>query len=421
MKTRICFLLSGTALSAVYLAPFGVAQGGTDWFDRSPVQPVSEQTDPTTEPVPIANGGIDLSPEVVFETGLNSNVLATDLNEIDDSYVGFTPSITMNSNWRRHALDGYFGVEHVHYSELTDERHTDLKVKLRGRLDLGEQTSVTLGVSGADETEDRTALSNVPLSTEPNEYTRIGGVFGFSHQAGRFITTASLAVDSFDHDDVEIAGALIQDQDFRDHDELTGSARVAYAVNRNVALYTSVDHIEADFRPPNIFNAFNRDYSGTVLLLGTDFDLNNTISGDVGLGYQSYTYDDPSFEDISDFAFAGNVDWQVANATTLSAAAARRVIDPGLILTNAAIETGASLRLEQGVSKKFSLNGEAGYAQYEFELIDRDDDRLDLKLGANWKLNPNIWLEGGYQISDQTSDFQAFTDNRVVLKMRVFP
>ena len=421
MKTRLCFLLSGTALSAVCLAPVGVTQDGTDWFDRSPVQPVSEQTDAATEPVPIANGSIDLSPEVLFSTGLDSNVLATDLNEIDDSYVGFTPSITMNSNWKRHAIDGYFGVEHVQYSELTDERHTDLTVKLRGRLDLGEKTSLTLEINGEDETEDRTELSNVPLSTEPNEFSRIGGALGFLHQAGRFITTASLAVNSYDYDDVEIAGGLIQDQDFRDHDELTGSARIAYAVNRNVALYTSVDHTEADFRPPNIFNAFNRDYSGTVLLFGTDFDLNNAISGDIGLGYQNYTYDDVSFEDIGDFAFTGHVDWQVANATTVSAAAARRVIDPGLIATNAAIETGASLRLEQGVTKKFSLNGEAGFSQYEFELIDRDDDRLNLKLGGNWKLNQNIWLEGGYQISDQTSDFQAFTDNRVVLKMRVFP
>ena len=96
-------------------------------------------------------------------------------------------------------------------------------------------------------------------------------------------------------------------------------------------------------------------------------------------------------------------------------------MDPGVALSNAAIETGASLRLEQGLTSKIYLTGEAGFTQYAFETIDRDDDRVDLSVGANWKINPNIWLEGGYQVIDQTSDVQAFTDNRMLLKMRIFP
>ena len=245
--------------------------------------------------------------------------------------------------------------------------------------------------------------------------------FAVEHQAGRRQTRASVDYNSYDLDDVEVAGGLFQDQDFRDRDEITGSARLAYAATPNVALYAQVDHTEADFQPPNIFNAFNRDYSGTVLLFGTDFALGKSVSGDVALGYQNYSYDDVSFEDISDVALAGHVDWQLASATTLSATAKRAVIDPGLINTNAAIKTGGSVRLEQGLSKRFSINGEAGFAQYAFETIDRDDDRLNLKLGGQWKINPNLWFEGGYQITDQTSDIQPFTDNRVLLKMRVFP
>ena len=111
----------------------------------------------------------------------------------------------------------------------------------------------------------------------------------------------------------------------------------------------------------------------------------------------------------------------LTDSTTLSAEAGRSVIDPGLALTNAAIETGASVRLEQGLTPKFFLSGEAGFTQYAFETIDRDDDRLELRVGANWKINPSIWLEGGYEVIDQTSDVQAFTDNRMMLKMRIFP
>jgi hypothetical protein len=140
-----------------------------------------------------------------------------------------------------------------------------------------------------------------------------------------------------------------------------------------------------------------------------------------GLGYQHYSYDDVLFEDISDIAFESSVDWRLADRTTLSAEAERAVIDPGVALSNAAIETGARVRLEQGLTSKFSLNGEAGFSNYDYETIEREDDRVNLQVGANWKINPNIWLEGGYQVIDQTSDVQSFTDNRALLKMRIFP
>ena len=161
------------------------------------------------------------------------------------------------------------------------------------------------------------------------------------------------------------------------------SARVAYAMSRATAIYAQAEHIEADYTPPGIFNAFNRDHSGKVLLVGTDFELGKPVRGDIGVGYQYYTYDDASFEDISDVALAGHVDWMLASRTTLSAGAERAVIDRGLALTNAVIETGASVRLEQGLTPKLFLTGEAGFTQFAFEPIERDDDRVDLRVGAN--------------------------------------
>jgi len=261
----------------------------------------------------------------------------------------------------------------------------------------------------------------VPTSLEPNEFTKLGGSIGLGHQAGRIQVQTKLGFASYDYDDAELEGDLFQDQDFRDRDEVTVSGRVAYAVNPSNALYAQAKVLQADYAAPNVFNAFNRDHTGTVLMVGADFELGETVRGDLGLGYQYYSYDDALFDDINDIAFEGHLDWQLADRTTLSAETERVVIDPGVALSNAAIETAARVRLEQGLTTKLSVNGEAGFAQYAFETIDRDDDRVNLGIGANWKINPNIWLEGGYQVIDQTSDVQSFTDNRALLKMRIFP
>ena len=407
---------------AVLIMPTPIlAQDQGDPFARAEIVPPSEETSPDYDPKPIIAGRYELRPEAMFSAGLNSNVLGTELNEIEDSFVGFTPAISLDSDYLRHALGAYIEVDHRENSDLSDESRTNLKIKLRGRLDLGEKTSVVVQLSGVDETEDRLEPSNVPTSLEPNEYTKVGGAIGLGHQAGRIQLQAKLGFASYDYDDAELAEDLFQDQDFRDRDEITASGRLAYAVTPSNAVFAQAKVIQADYPEPNVFNAFNRDHTGTVLLVGTDFEFGDNLRGDLGLGYQFYSYDDATFEDISDVAFAGRVDWRLAERTTLSAEAERAVFDPGVPLSNAAIETGARVRLEQGLTSKLSINGEAGFAQYAYETIDRDDDRVNLHLGANWKINPNIWLEGGYQIIDQTSDVQAFTDNRALLKMRIFP
>ena len=414
---------SGISLvvSAAIVPMLAAAQTSDDYFERDGVTPVSERTAPALDPVAIPLSGLEVRPEAVFSGGLVSNVLATEADEVDDIYVGFSPRFVLSSAWDKHAFDADAEVDHREFSDLKDESRTNLKIKLRGRLDLGRQTHLHLKLKAADQTEPRDALSSVPSALEPNEYSALGGAIGLEHQSGRIRLTTDLALSEYDYDDAELSGDLFQDQDFRDHSALTASARLAYALDRNVAVYTDVKHTEADYDPANFFSAFNRDSSGTVILLGTDFALGESISGEVGVGYQYYTYDDPAFDDISDFAFAGNVDVSLAPRTTLSLAAERKVIDPGTALSNAAIETGGRVILEQGLTRKLFLSGEAGLKQYAFETVDRDDDRVDLKLAANWKINPSIWLEGGYQVTDQSSDVQEFTDNRVLIRMRIFP
>ena len=415
-------LATGAAILSALFMPFpGAAQDAGDPFARVDIISPSEESDPKYDPKPIPLGRFELRHEAMFSTGLNSNVIGTELNELDDTFVGCTPAVSLDSNFLRHASNGYIEVDHREFSDLSDESRTNLKIKLRGRLDLGEKTSVVVQFSGVDETEDRLESSNVSTSLEPNEYTKIGGAIGLGHQAGRVQVQAKLGFASYDFDDAELDGDLFQDQDFRDRDELTTTGRVAYAVSPSNAVFAQAKLVQADYPEPNVFNAFNRDNTGAVFMVGTDFELGDILRGDVGLGYQRYAYDDASFEDISDVAFAGHVDWRLAERTTLSAEAERVVIDPGVALSNAAIETGASVRLEQGLTSKLSIKGEAGFAQYTYETIDRDDDRVDLQIGANWKINPNIWLEGGYQVIDQSSDVQSFTDNRALLKMRIFP
>jgi uncharacterized protein (PEP-CTERM system associated) len=155
--------------------------------------------------------------------------------------------------------------------------------------------------------------------------------------------------------------------------------------------------------------------------VGTDFELASLLRGDIGVGYLQSEYDDPSFTDVDGLSIDGNLQWFVSQLTTISAAARRSVIDPGLATTSAAIDSGVSVRADHELRRNVIINGQVRFTNFDFENIDRDDDRYSVGAGATWKLNPNIWIDGSYEYTDQSSNVQDFSENRFLIGFRIFP
>ena len=421
MSLKQVRLAAMCAASAIMMPTMASPQSDPDLFDRGEFSPVDERANTATDPVPFPVGAFLVQPSVDFSAGFTSNLFATDINEETSSFIGFAPGIDVYSDWSKHAFGANLKVDHLENSDNSAESRTNVELGLDGRLDLSQSTQLFGELFSEDLTEDRTEISTISGSLEPNEHSRLAGALGIVHQANHWQLDASMGYATFDHDDVELPGDLFQDQDFRDRDEYDGRIRLAYAVGENWAAYAEAKRVQAEFDPPGFFNAFNRDYEGNVLSVGSDFSFGDNVRGDIGIGFLTYTFNDPSFADIEDVSVSGNVQWTLAEATTIETDFTRGVIDPGIVETIAAVETGVNVRTAHGLTSKVFLIGEAGFNNYEFENLDRSDDRVDVLVGANWKLNKNIWLESNYEMRNSSSPVQEFTDNRVLFRMRVFP
>lgn len=421
MKSKQTGLAVLSAASAVILSAPAVAETPPGLSERGSFTPADARPNAAVDPVPFPVGIFILQPRVDFGADWRSNVLATATGEESATAFVFNPRFDVSSDWARHGLGGVLEIDHVENPDFSSESFTDVKLGLNGQLDLGPATRLFAQIQTEDITEDRTALSTIAGALEPNEYTRSGGGIGVERESKRWRIEADLSLFSFDHDDAELPNDLFQDQDLRDRDEISGRVRFVYAASANWAAYAEAQRREADFDPPNIFNAFNRDYEGNVFSLGSEFALGNAVRGEIGVGFMSYTYNDPSFADIEDVSISGNVQWALAPQTTLETGFSRGIIDPGLAADIAVAETGANVRLAHGLSATVFLIGEAGFNTYAFENIDRSDDRVDVLVGAKWKLNQNLWLESHYEVRDSSSPVQAYSDNRLLFRMRVFP
>jgi len=392
-----------------------------DFFIRDKYEAVTERAQPEFAPLPVRVGVFDARPEVDFSAGFTDNLFAATANEIDDTFVGFAPSVELDSTWSRHALGFSASLDHLEYSDTDSESRTNFGAGVDGRLDANESLFLFGSFRFDDLTEPRSNIASLQNASEPVEFTRSGGEAGAQYEAGRVRLRGSLGYRTFDFDDIELSNGLIQDQDFRDRDETSLAGRLSYAVERDWALFAEAVYTDNDYDPPNIFNALDRDSQGTIVRVGSDFELTSLLRGDVGIGYQQYEYADAAFEDVDGVSVAANVQWFVTQLTTISGGAQRNVIDPGLVLSNAAVETTASARADHELRRNLILTGEAQFTNFDFENIDRNDDRFIARVGATLKINPNLWLDGSYELTDQSSNVQDFSKNRVLFGFQIFP
>jgi len=397
------------------------AQDGEDFFIRDKYEAVTERVQEEFDPLPVRIGAFEARPEVNFSAGFTDNLFASTADEIDDSFVGFAPTVDLTSTWSRHALGVSATLDHLEYSDTDSESRTNLVLGADGRID-ASQTVALFGSAGIEDlTEPRSNIASLQNAAEPVEFSRARGEAGIQYESGRIKARGAFGFATLDYDDIELSNGLIQDQDFRDRDETRLEGRFSYAVERDWALFAEAIYAENDYDPPNIFNAQNRDSQGTTVRVGSDFELASLLRGDIGIGYQQFEYDDPSFETVDGLSVAGNLQWFVTQLTTVSGGAQRNVIDPGLVLSNAAVETTVSARADHELRRNLIISGETNFTNFDFENIDRNDDRFTAKVGATWKINPNIWLDGSYELTDQSSNVQDFSENRVLFGLRIFP
>lgn len=416
---RLSARLRTTALGALVfalLAPLSAAQ--ENLFARDRYTSVTERAQPDFDPEPIRLGRFLARP--VLDTGLayQTNIFAAASGEVADVIATLAPSVGLVSDWSRHQLAFDARVEHREYLDEGDESTTGYGVAGRGRVDVTSRFNLTGGLRAEKAFEPRSATANLPQAAEPTEFDRTGAEVGANYTAGRIQLRGRISADNYDYSDVALRTGGTADQDFRDRDETQLVARAAFAPQRDWAVFAEARLIERDYDGAG---GANRDSTGTVFQVGTDFELNALLRGEVAVGYLQTEFDSGAFADIDGLSLDGRVQWFVSQLTTLTGTATRTVVDPGLAGAAAAVLTGVDLRADHELRRNWLVFGEAGLANTDFEGFNREDDRAQIGVGTLWKINKRAWLEAAYRYTNQDSQVQEFSDNRLTVSLKLRP
>ncbi len=367
---------------------------------------------PELSPYGIQNGGFVYSPSAVYSFGYNDNVYATK-NDKESSYISeFTPSISANSIWSRHALNfdatASFGKNH----SFPTEDYTDWSLGADGMLEIRHDIKLFAGVGFGHEHVDRTAPDD-SRGIEPTEFDRASFFTRYTQKFGRMAGTMALNIVNKEYDNVEgirFGFPITIDNSTRDRTEYRLRMRGSYQYVGKERVFLSITAFETDY---DSVGANGRDKSSTGLepAVGADFDYHGILVGVISVGYRSQDYHDP-LPDIDTPIVEANIHWNITDLTTANFGVDQSIRESINQFFSGYVSSTASLGLDHELRRDLVLNLAFHYTEDEYEGIDpaeRNDESYYLVAGATYKMNRNFYFDAQYVYSQRESDFSLST------------
>jgi hypothetical protein len=380
---------------------------------------VAERPRPSYDAVGIRAGAFMILPQASVSEKYNDNIYATDTNETDDFITTLGASIAVNSGWSRHALNLNAGVSKDIYADNTGENRLDWNVGANGRLDATRDTRLSGGASYAQLHEDRGDPNSPAAAAEPTEYDLLSANAAFDQRFNRLTARVSGGYENYDYKDVAATGGGIIDQDDRDRVQYEEALRFGYDVSPDTNVYVqgTLNQRDYDLSPPTV--PTNRDSDGYAVAVGSDFRLSSLAQGGIFVGYQSQSYDNPAFSDVSGLSYGADVEWYTTPLTTVTFSAAATVEETTSVGASGYLSQTVGIRVDHELLRNVLLNGRVSYANDDYEGISRTDDIVRAGLGVDYLVNRNFTLGLGYDFTNKNSNVAGvdYTRNQIGLTL----
>jgi hypothetical protein len=392
MKIGFKQVVLTTALAGL-AAPAALAQSADNPFLRGRYTAVTERQQSEFDPEAVRAGAFEISSRLSATAEYNNNIFAEPNNADDDTIIRVRPELEARSTWSSHELNAGVAVDHKGYVSNDSQTTTDYNAFVGGRLDVQRAFNFRGRLDAAHFTEPRYE-PGAGASVDPVEYDRMGARGGAAFRSDRFQVEGDVG-----QIDTDFEGSI---NDFRDATESYMFGRASYAVSPDMAIFVQGRSADLDYGTPAVGDP-NRDGARSFVQVGANFELQAPFAGEIAVGQITDEKDDPTETDIEGLSVDGRVQWFPTQLTTVTFRAHRGVFDPGIRQVTNAIDTNYGVRADHELRRNILLFGEINGGTYEFEGYDREDDFIEARFGAGYKLNKNMRIDLSYSLHTRNS------------------
>ncbi len=396
-------LIAGFFATTVVISSSALADDGFPEIADQRGTHVLDRERPEFDAVGVRAGSFMLYPEVELGVTFDDNVFGTQNNTEGDIYYGVSPSVSIESDFGRHALNFNGYTDSRFYSSDTSEDRFDWGVAVDGVLDISQFTQVVANIGYDELTEDRTSTNRVAGGVEPTEYDVFNAGVTFYQRFNRLTASVGARYTENDYDDDAAIGGGVIDQDFRDYDKLEIPVRLSYDVSADTSIFVagSYNTREYDQQPPTV--AVTRDSDGYDIGVGASFDFTNLVRGEAFVGYLEQEYDQVGFQKVDGIDFGLSGEWYASELTTVTAGVNRTVEESSSAGSSGHLDTNYQIGIAHELQRNIILTADASYLDVEFEGITRDDETISAGVGVQYLVNRNAELALGYDYTSRDS------------------
>ncbi len=416
MKLTLGILSAVMTIAGPALAQDGNYRSESEFgFKRDRNTAVSARKSEDLQPLGGRVGTFLVFPKLETSLDRTSNVFAASTNRKSDTILRASPSVTVRSDWSRHALSLDAGLSASKHNDNKREDTTDWRISTSGRLDLTPGTQLTGSLGSAKSTEPRTEPTANGAAAKPVQIDSRTANLSLSHEFNRLRLSAGYDFRDQAFDTVPRIGGGLLDQSFRDYKVSQVALRADYAVSPATAVYVVVEGDDRSYDRASR-GALLKDSKGTDVAVGVNYELSTISRGEIQVGQVKRDY--KNFRNTSSTSFKAKVEWFPSELTTVTFSGRRSVEETPEATASGFVSTALGLAVDHELLRNFVIGARADRIKDDYKGRQRDDTRQMLELGGRYSFNRNVALDVRAKTYDLDSSgrdkISAFKVNNVI-------
>ncbi|SDA36727.1 outer membrane beta-barrel protein [Sphingomonas sp. NFR15] len=370
-------------------------------FNRGRNQSVTELPRRAFDPVGIRVGSFNLLPSIQSGGGATSNTYYT-AQPTASAFITTVPSATLISRWSRHELMVSGTGTFREYLGESRRNEATWQSDVRGRVDLGRFSSVTIEEISSQVNESQFSGEVTPTVAAISRYRRdfvsVRGV----NQVGRTRTTLAADYASFRFRPLPLFDGETRDQSNRDRNVARVTGQFEYAQSPSLAFFVQGSFANQAFRTELSPGVPNLDSNGLRALGGINFDLPGKVRGSLGVGYTRQVFDAGFYKPVGGVSVEGRLEVFPSRLTTVTLGARRSIEITSLGTSGAFWDNRVNARVDREIWRGILVNATGEYTRQSYARTGQTANGYRFGTGARYLSSRKVVLDGSLNYSHRS-------------------